>query len=316
MPLTNFPFGVSSFGVPVLGSGPIFTTGNVFFVSSTEPLRADVTANGTSPSVPFATYDYAIGRCTANNGDYIVLMPNHAETITGVGGITVDVAGVTTIGMGHGAQRPRFLMDGASSVTYVVSAADHVISNVVFAAGHEDIVRCFNITAAGCHLHAVEFVENVATENFLIPIEFSSASDGNADGASVVACRSLGVDASTTEFIATAADIDGFVCRDNVVIQSGSTDGPLIKGTAGSGLFNLDCRDNFLQHAMTANELLINIDTADNTGFIAHNRVRHADVSSSHDLGIDGLGCALFDNRSTSVDTLSGLELPTADADS
>lgn len=312
MPLTSFPNGVSSFGMPIIGSGGHMTTGNVFFVSSTATNASDGNL-GSSPDKPLATLDGAYTRTTANNGDLVFLMPNHAETVTGVGGITADVAGVSVIGLGRGAQRPRFLMDGAATVTYVVSAADHAISNAVFAAGHADIVRCFNITAAGLSLHAIEFVENIATENFLIPIEFSSTTDLNADGASVVACRSLGVDASATEFIATAADIDGFVCRDNVVIQSGSTDGALIKGTAGSGLFNLDCRDNFLQHAMTANELLINIDQSDNTGIIAHNRVRHADVTTTHDLGIDGLGCALFDNLSTSVDNLSGIVLPAID---
>ncbi len=296
--------------------GEMFTTGNVFFVDSGAALGVDDPAHGDSPERPFATLDFAIGQCTADNGDVIYVMPNHAETITGVGGITADVAGVSILGLGIFNQRPRFLMDGAATVTFVVSAADVMVKNCVFAAGHADIVRCFNITGVGFHADSLEFVENIATENFLIPVELSSVTDGNADGASVVGCRSLGVDASATEFIATAADIDGFVVRDNVVIHSGSTDGALIKCTAGSGLFNLDCRDNFLQHAMTANELLINNDQSDNTGIIAHNRVRHADVTTTHDLGIDGLGCALFDNLSTSTDSLSGVVLPAIDVNS
>jgi len=296
---------------------PLLYPGRQFFVNSAATNASDGNL-GDSPTRPLATLNGAFdhGDILANNGDVIYVMPNHAETITGVGGITADIAGVTVIGLGRGAQRPRFLMDDATTVTFVVNAADIVLENLVFAAGFADIVRCFNITAAGFHAEALELVENVATENFLIPFDFSSITDGNADGPSVIACRSLGVDAAATEFIATAADIDGFVVRGNVVVQSGSTDGALIKCTAGSGLFNLDCRDNFLQHAMTANELLINNDQTDNTGIIAHNRVRHADVTTTHDLGIDALGCALFDNLSVSTDALSGFVLPAIDADS
>lgn len=295
---------------------PLLYPGRQFFLNSAATNASDGNL-GDSPERPLATLEGAFnhGDLTANNGDVIYVMPNHAETITGVGGIAGDVAGVTVIGLGRAAQRPRFLMDGAATVTFTITAADVALQNLLFAAGNADIVRCFNITAAGFYAEALEFVENVATENFLIPFDFSSATDGNADGANIIACRSLGVDASATEFIATAADIDGFVVRENFVVQSGGTDCALIKCTAGSGLFNLDCRDNFLQHAMTANELLINNDQTDNTGIIAHNRVRHADVTTTHDLGIDALGCALFDNLSVSTDALSGFVLPAIDVD-
>ena len=46
MGLTNFPNGVSSFGVPILGGGTIFTTGSIFFVDSTTTAGIN---NGKSP---------------------------------------------------------------------------------------------------------------------------------------------------------------------------------------------------------------------------------------------------------------------------
>ena len=70
-----------------------------------------------------------------------------------------------------------------------------------------------------------------------------------------------------------------------------------------------------MQHAMTAGDLLIDNDTTANTGIIAHNRCRHADVTTSHSL-IDCDGVGLFDNLSTSVDTASGFVLPAIDVDS
>src|SRR3990167_8953647 len=80
--------------------------GNIYWVNSNTGAN---TGKGTRER-PFATLDYAIGRCTANNGDIIMVMPNHAETITGAGGLTFDVAGITVIGMGSYNNRPRFLM--------------------------------------------------------------------------------------------------------------------------------------------------------------------------------------------------------------
>ena len=58
------------------------------------------------------------------------------------------------------------------------------------------------------------------------------------------------------------------------------------------------------------------MDTNNNNGIIAHNRIGHADVTGAHDLGIEGLGCRLFDNLSVSTDDLSGFVLPALDVDS
>ncbi len=67
MGLTAFPNGISSMGVPVVGP----TTGNVFFVDSGSGTRADDTSHGRDSTKPFSTVDFAIGQCTASNGDII-----------------------------------------------------------------------------------------------------------------------------------------------------------------------------------------------------------------------------------------------------
>lgn len=293
--------------------GMIPTLGRDLFVDSVT--GAD-TSDGLTPDRALATLDavFDTGNAKANKGYNAFLLPNHAETVTGVGGIGADVAGVSIFGLGMGNQRPRFLMDADASVTFLVTAADFYIENCVFAAGHADIVRCFNVADSGKFFwaHNLEFVENVATENFLIPFDLTGTSANDNDGVRITSCRSLGLDASATEFIATAEDIDGMVVKDNMVIHSGSTDGALIKCAAGKDLTNLDVRWNFLQHAMTANDLLIDNDTTANTGIVAHNRCRHADVSGTHSL-IDCDGVGLFDNLSVSTDILSGVVVPAID---
>ena len=303
----GFPGGVTIHNMPVLNT----YGGNVFWVNS----NGGSNGNKGTRNRPFATLDYAIGRCTANNGDIILVMPNHAETITGAGGITADVAGITIIGLGTYNQRPRFLMDGAATVTFVVSAADVTVQNCVFASGHADVVACFAITGKGCTLIDVEFADNTTDENWLTPIKATSTTNNNADGLKVLGCRWVSPDAGCLEFIEANADLADLVVRDNFVVHEG-TASPLVLFATGKDMQRVDIRDNFLSHKMTANELLVNVDTSANSGIIAHNRVGHADVTTSHDLGIDSLGCRLFDNLSTSTDAASGFVLPAIDADS
>lgn len=317
MSWTNFPHGITSLGMPVIGTGPFVTTGRVFFVNSGATKAADRPYPwGTHPEdSPFATLDYAIGQCRANKGDVIYVDRDHAETVTGAGGIAADVAGITIIGLGSYNQRPRFLMDGAASVTMAISAADVTVRNLVFAAGHADVVAGIVITAKGAWLDQLEFVNNVVDENFLTPIKATSTTDNNADGLKVTNCTWYSADAACLEFIEYNADILGAIVTGNYVVHEG-TASPLILGATGKDLHYHNIQWNFLSHKMTANELLVNIDTAANPGIIAHNRVRHADVTTTHDLGIDGLGSALFDNLSVSVDNLSGLVLPAIDVNS
>src|SRR5687767_5634517 len=127
----NFPQGVASFGVPVYpGAGSMIplTTGRFYFVNSNGG-TAGVSAGGAheggrSPERPFATIGAATTAARAAKGDVILVGPGHAETITGAGGITVSKSGLTIDGMGEGALRPRFLMDGAATVTCLVTAAN------------------------------------------------------------------------------------------------------------------------------------------------------------------------------------------------
>lgn len=310
MPISNYPNGFAN-GVNILGM-PVLNTygGNVFWVNSS----GGSDGNKGTRDRPFATLDYAIGRCTANNGDIIMLMPNHAETITGAGGITADIAGITIVGMGTYNQRPRFLMDGATTVTFVVSAADVTVQNCVFASGHADVVRCFNVTAAGFSCLECEFVNNVVDENFLVAIDCSSTTDNNADGLKVVGCRYISADASATNLINVTADVDGLVATDNFVCLDAATAAPMILCATGKDLRGLLVLRNYVANGMTANDLFIDNDTAVNTGIVAHNRIGHHDVTGAHSL-IDCDGVRLFDNLSVSTDVLSGVIIPAADVD-
>jgi hypothetical protein len=311
MPISNypngFPNGVSIRGLPVLNT----YAGNIFWVNS----ATGSNANKGTRQKPFATLDYAMGRCTANNGDIIMVAPNHAETITGAGGITHDVAGVSVVGLGNGNQRPRFLMDAGTTVTYLISAADAYVENLVFASGHADVVTCFNVTGAYAWINDCEFVDNVVNENFLSGISATGA-DNTADGLKVTNCRFMTPDAATLGFIMTTGDVEFLVCQNNIVVSEGTGLATMITNATGKDMKRCDVRWNFLSSKATAGNLFISNDTAspNNSGIIAHNRCRHADVTTTHTMGAVG-GCGFFDNLSTSLDSASGFVLPAIDTD-
>lgn len=152
---TRFPHGISSFGVPVLGGGGSIpqTTGTYYFVDDSGSNAND----GKDTDHPFVDLDYAIGQCTANAGDVIIVMPGHAETRTTT--ITLDVAGVTIVGLGDGDLRPTITVNAAVDA-FTITAADSVVANIKVTFGTSSTIatRWFVITGGtglakliGCH---------------------------------------------------------------------------------------------------------------------------------------------------------------------
>jgi hypothetical protein len=284
--------------------------GTMFFVDS---VTGDDGNAGRAPSNALATLDAAIGKCTANKGDVIIVMPNHAETVTGASGITFDVAGVTVIGLGHGAQRPRFLMDGGTTVTAVISAADVSLENLVFSGGHNGIVTCFGVTGVNARFTAIEFEDNTTDEHFLVAIKATGAAN-TADGLTVERCRWYSVDAGITDFISIIDDIANLKVWDNEMIVDAATGAGLILCATGKDILGLSCLRNVLICGNTAGDLLIDNDTAVNTGVVGFNLVGHHDTASA--ILVDCDGVRQFENYSTAADTASGVLLPAADDDS
>ncbi|MHA2065992.1 MAG: hypothetical protein ACXABY_16595, partial [Candidatus Thorarchaeota archaeon] len=115
--------------------------GNIWMVdsgASDAADTADTDIHGTSWEKPFATLNYAISRCTASQGDIILLAPGHAETITTTAtasGTTttevgVDKAGIHILGIGSAALRPTFTFT-ATAGQIAVLAANVTIENIL-----------------------------------------------------------------------------------------------------------------------------------------------------------------------------------------
>jgi hypothetical protein len=92
---TNFPNGLSSFGIPVMGGGGIpATPGNVYFVDYT---RGSDGNKGTSVDRPWKTVEYAYSRVTSGNDDVIVLMGSATHVLSAM--LDVSKSRVHFVGM-------------------------------------------------------------------------------------------------------------------------------------------------------------------------------------------------------------------------
>ena len=222
MGLTNFPHGITSFGVPILPAAiPEVLTGNVFFVDSGK--GADTGSSGKDTETPFATIDYAIGRCTANNGDVIYVMPGHTESVIAASGITCDVAGVSIIGLGKGGDRPTVTLSTATTATVVVSAASVLIRNILFVGNLDNIATCLSISGKDCTIDNCEFRDTSDALHFLSPITTGGAN--TADRLTVTNCKCVQLATAATAFIiASGGAITGLVVKNNYVNSAATGD--------------------------------------------------------------------------------------------
>ena len=144
MPISNYPngfnFGVSIRGLPLLNT----YAGNVFWVDS----GAGSDQNKGTFARPFKTMDYAVGRCTANNGDMVMVKPGHTETVTAAAGLDLDVAGITFVGFGNGSDRPTIDFTTAVGADMDVDAANITMVNFLFTGGIDALTGPIDVNAA------------------------------------------------------------------------------------------------------------------------------------------------------------------------
>lgn len=150
------------------------STGDRYFVGSGVTGASDATTHGLSPDRPFATIDYAVGKCTASQGDIIYVMPGHVETVATAAALDFDVAGIKVIGLGWGDNRPIVNLT-ATAATVEFNADDMWIENLRFKGSIADLVvgldiktGCDNLTIKNCMIGgaaaATEMLKGVTIE--------------------------------------------------------------------------------------------------------------------------------------------------------
>jgi hypothetical protein len=176
-----------------------FTTGDVYYVDS---VTGSDSNSGESQTEAVATLDYAIGLCTASQGDIIILMPGHAETLVAAGGVAMDVIGVTVIALGEGRKRATFTFTTDAAASFNISAANCKVKNCVFINGIDSQTAMINVSAADVTIEGCEIVLADASTQATLGILTTAAADrfrvegchihGSADAGCATAIRVVG----------------------------------------------------------------------------------------------------------------------------
>lgn len=278
------------------------TIGNVFFVNS---VNGSATGNALSPESALSTIDAAVALCTANNGDVIVVLPGHVETVTAAGGLDLDVAGITILGIGSGTTQPKIDFTTATTADVDIDAANITIENIQFEASFADIVAVVDVNATDCTIRNCRFIAPTTDENALIWI--LGATSTTSSRLTVEDCWFQDKDAANTHAISLPGTSDGCVIRRNVMHGFYET---AAIGAAGA-VTNILVANNLIQNTDTDADACILL-AASSTGIVAYNGVGAA-------LGADATtniscstGCVLIQNYSVDTGDRQGILDPAA----
>jgi hypothetical protein len=124
MGYTNFPNGITSMGVPAVGSVPLASTGKYWFVNADTTIASDGNS-GTSLTSPLLTVQRAVN--LASPGDVILIAPgayDESVTIARTGGITGTLNNLVLYG--YGGRGAAFIAPTTTNAVAVTNHADDV----------------------------------------------------------------------------------------------------------------------------------------------------------------------------------------------
>lgn len=175
---SNYPGGFSN-GVNIRGLNILNThAGNVFWVDSV----AGSNGNKGTFDRPFGSIDYAVGRCTANNGDIIMAKPGHVETVIAAAGLVLDVAGITIVFLGNDNDRAQVTFTTAVGADMDVDAADITLINPRFVAGIDALTGPIDVNAARFAMYNVLWEDGTTINTTDALVADANADDLLIDG--------------------------------------------------------------------------------------------------------------------------------------
>lgn len=214
-----------------------YPAGNVWYVSSVSGASGNV---GTSPDYPML--DIATAHTAASAGDTIVLMRDHAETVTS---LSITKASIRIIGTGIGTHMPQ-LTFAATDAQMVVSGANFYIEGVRFTVGIDAVVAAMSVTGVGFWMNKCIWDINNGTMGMVLGIltaatatEFKVTNSrflgpATNSGTTVTACikHEVGEDFEisdcyftgkmTQAILNATALLRGLITRNNFVIATGT----------------------------------------------------------------------------------------------
>lgn len=223
MPLTNFPNGLSSFGIPVMGGGGIpATTGKVFFVDYTNGSDGN---NGLTPAKAFKTVAKAYNSCVSNRDDVIALIGSASHVVTEM--LTVSKNRVHFIGV-DGLGHRLYGQNAKISMGVTTAATDlGVLKNTGIRNSFTNIKFTSVNTVAESLYCVLEGGEYAVYQN----CEFYKGTDLDQTAAAEVVCNGDSAQFIDCTFGSLADAQTGTTIRPSVLVT---------KGVAGAGLVSRD----------------------------------------------------------------------------
>jgi len=250
-------------GVPTIGEGLPVSTGDYWFVHSGTGSDLAGGNQGQRPDKPFATLQYAVELCTANKNDVIVVMPGHAETTTAAGtGINLNVAGISVVGLGNGANRGTLTLGTNVTASIGISAANCTIENLIITSAIDDCAVAITVTAANATIKKCSFLEETADKNMITCISTTGA------GLTVDGCDRYSVDSATLAFISVLANSANHLITNNIDVHTYGAD---------VGQFIILGAYNVVNFRVLNNILMIN---GDNSGQTVGNLITGSSTAS------------------------------------
>jgi len=274
MSISNYPSGFR--GGALIKNVPMFDMidGNVFWVDN-------ATGGAGNPGTfnsPLDSVESAFGKCTANNGDFILCKSGHTETCAGAAGITADVAGVTVAGVGHGDDQAQIRWTAAAA-TLVISAASVRFVNMRLTAAFADVAEGVNMSA----VNGIEFLdcridEEIATENWVI---FGDLADGG-DNFKMIGCSYHGNDASNDTVINFAGTHENCQFVNNTFTHSTAQTAAAGFIVSATQMINCLLEDNrFHTETAAAANACVEMANATNTGWAIRNMISTVDTDAT-----------------------------------
>lgn len=113
---------------------------------------------------PFSTIDYAVGQCTADKGDVVLVAAGHTETVIAAAGLTCDVAGVTIHFLGEGSNKATINLGTAVTASVVVSAANVSLIDPRFVAAIDALTGPISVTGINCYIQNAEYNDGTSID--------------------------------------------------------------------------------------------------------------------------------------------------------
>ena len=299
-------------GVQVLGGATLpSTTGKYFFVDSSTGSNGNLGELSTEPK---ATVDGAINVCRADKGDVIVVMPNHAETVSATS-IAMDVAGVTVICLGNSEAQATFTYSATGS-TVTVSADDCKWVGGLHQSTILDCASAFTVSGGeGFSLEKGKFEDTSAILNFL-SIVTTTTTDNAEDGLQVLKNTFYGLNTTPLAFVSILGDIKDLLVEGNFVDSAATADvGHFITFAAKDGVGTRISNNQLVVVGATdaAVGIFLTGSGTGHTGTVKGNLVSSLDTTTEL-IATAGTGLVYFENYYTGTADKSGKLWPVVDA--